>query len=82
MVMIYKRLWVGGCAEWPFTVTKKQSFTYALDAGRAIALLALANDCYNQVCDPPPPPTHTYTQTHTYTHIVINAIVAYVQSNL
>ena len=50
MVMIYKRLWVGGCAEWPFTVCKKQSFTYALDCGKAIAMLALANDCYNQVC--------------------------------
>ena len=49
MVMIYKRLWVGGCAEWPFTVAKKQSFTYALDCGRAIAALCLANDCYNQV---------------------------------
>ena len=49
MVMIYKRLWVGGCAEWPFSVIKKQSFTYAYDCGKAIALLALANDCYNQV---------------------------------
>jgi len=49
MVMIYKRLWVGGCAEWPFSVVKKQSFTYAVDCGKGIALLALANDCYNQV---------------------------------
>jgi hypothetical protein len=49
MVMIYKRLWVGGVAEWPFTVMKTQTFTYAPDVGKAIAALALSTDCYNQV---------------------------------
>ena len=54
-----QRLWVGGVAEWPFTVCKKQTFTYAPDCGKALAALALTNDCYNQVrC---PPTTHVPT---------------------
>ena len=47
-----QRLWVGGVAEWPFTVCKKQTFTYAPDCGKALAALALTNDCYNQVRGP------------------------------
>jgi hypothetical protein len=46
-----QRLWVGGVAEWPFTVCKKQTFTYAPDCGKALAALALTNDCYNQLRD-------------------------------
>lgn len=53
MVMIYKRLKVGGVAEWVFSADTVQQFSYLPDVAKAIAVLADTPDCCNQVWHAP-----------------------------
>jgi hypothetical protein len=48
-VLIYKRLRLGGVAEWPYGCDVVQTFSYVPDVAKAIALLADTPDCFNQV---------------------------------
>ncbi len=48
-IMIISRIMRGKKAKWLASVDKKHSFTYTLDAARGMILLALNEECINQI---------------------------------